>query len=49
LDDGTSQVTEFTYNDQGQLTSAIDPLGRQTVYTYAANGIDLLEVRQTTG
>jgi RHS repeat-associated protein len=49
VDDGTSQVSAFTYNDQGQLTSVVDPLGRRTTYTYAANGIDLLEARQTTG
>lgn len=49
LDDDTSQIWEATYNTPGSLTSQKDPLGRQTTYTYAANGIDLLEVRQTTG
>ena len=49
LDDGTSQIWESTYNTPGSLTSQKDPLGRQATYTYAANGIDLLEVRQTTG
>jgi RHS repeat-associated protein len=49
LDDGTSQILEKTYNTQGKVTSLIDPLGRRTSYVYAANGIDPLEVRQTTG
>jgi RHS repeat-associated protein len=49
LDDGSTQAWQATYNDQGRVTSRTDPLGRQTTYAYAANGIDLLEVRQTTG
>jgi RHS repeat-associated protein len=49
LADGTTQRTRTTVNPQGHVTSRIDPLGRTTTYSYAANGIDLLEVRQTTG
>jgi RHS repeat-associated protein len=49
LDDGASQISQATYNAQGKVTSRTDPLGRETSYTYAANGIDLSEVRQTTG
>ncbi len=49
LDDGSTQLRQSTVNDKGQVTSSTDPLGRRTTYTYAANGIDLLEVRQTTG
>ncbi|MCL4845398.1 MAG: hypothetical protein KJ066_02575 [Acidobacteria bacterium] len=49
LDDGTTQETLATYNASGHVTSRTDPLGRTTTYTYAANGRDLLEVRQTTG
>ena len=49
LDDGTTQAWAWTYNAEGQVTSATDPLGRTPAYTYAANGRDLLEVRQTTG
>ena len=49
LDDGTSQIWSTTYNGQGNVTSQTDPLGRETSYSYATNGIDLLEVRQTTG
>jgi YD repeat-containing protein len=46
LDDGTSQVHETTYNLQGSVLSQSDPLGRQTSYTYAADGVTLTEVRQ---
>jgi RHS repeat-associated protein len=31
------------------VTRATDPLGRVTTYTFAANGIDLLETRQVNG
>ncbi len=48
LEDGTTQLSQASYNDQGNVTSRTDPLGRQTTYVYAANGIDLLEVRQTS-
>ncbi|MDE3155354.1 MAG: peptidase C39, bacteriocin processing, partial [Acidobacteriota bacterium] len=48
LDDGSSQIWQATYNDEGQVTSRTDPLGRQTSETYDTNGIDLLTVRQTT-
>ena len=48
LDDGTTQIWQASYNDQGNVTSRTDPLGRQTTYVYAANGIDLLEIRQTS-
>lgn len=47
LDDGSTQVTQMAYNAQGMVTSKTDPLGRQTTYAYAANGIDVVEVRQT--
>ena len=46
LEGGASQVTEMTYNAKGMVTSRIDPLGRQTNYTYATNGLDLLQVEQ---
>jgi RHS repeat-associated protein len=48
LDDGASQISRATYNGQGQVTSRTDPAGRQTAYAYAANGIDLVEARQTS-
>jgi len=46
MEGGVSQVTAATYNAQGMVTAKTDALGRQTTYTYAANGLDLLEVRQ---
>lgn len=49
LDDGTSQISDATYNTQGSVITKTDPLGRQTGYTYRTNGVDLLDVRQTTG
>ncbi|MDA8093981.1 MAG: RHS repeat protein [Betaproteobacteria bacterium] len=48
LSDGTSQVTHYNYNVQGLVTQRIDPDGRETDYTYAPNGIDLVEVQQKT-
>jgi YD repeat-containing protein len=37
------------YNLKGKITRQTDPLGRANTYTYAANGIDLLEVRRVNG
>jgi YD repeat-containing protein len=48
LDDGSTQLRAQGVNGQGMVTSTTDPLGRQTTYTYAANGIDRLETRQVT-
>src|SRR5258708_6441929 len=49
LDDGTTQAYRAEYNAQGQTTKRTDPLGRETDYAYAANGIDLLTVNQKNG
>lgn len=49
LSDGTTQLTSYTYNAEGQVTKKIDPDGRETDYTYAPNGIDLVEVQQKDG
>ena len=46
LDGGASQVSTFTYNSKNQITSRTDPAGRQTTFTYATNGLDLLQVEQ---
>jgi RHS repeat-associated protein len=53
LDDGTSQVTNITYNysastSGGLPTSVTDPKGRAQKYAYATNNIDLLTVQQLT-
>jgi RHS repeat-associated protein len=47
LDDGSTQLYYREYNGFGNITKAVDPVGRTFSYTYAANGIDLLETRQT--
>jgi RHS repeat-associated protein len=47
LDDGSTQLYYREYNSSGHITTAVDPAGRTFSYTYAANGIDLLETRQT--
>ena len=49
LDDGSTQLYTYEYNDFGNVTKSIDPVGRTFSYIYAENGIDLLEVRQTRG
>lgn len=46
LDDGSTQLERYSYNELGNVTQTIDPLGRTTNFTYAANGIDLNSVRQ---
>jgi RHS repeat-associated protein len=48
LDDGSTQLKQFAYNAAGNMTSAIDPVGRQTTMTYASNNIDLTSVQQKT-
>jgi RHS repeat-associated protein len=49
LDDGTTQLYQYAYNQFDRVTSSIDPLGRESDFIYAANLIDLLEVHQKTG
>jgi RHS repeat-associated protein len=49
LDDGTSQIREYAYNAQGQMTLARDPLGRETTHEYAPNGIDRIATHQKNG
>ena len=47
LDDGSTQLYYREYNDFGNVTKTVDPVGRTFSYRYDANGIDLLETRQT--
>ena len=49
MDDGSTQLFQYQYNAIGKVTKEIDPLGRETDYTYAANNIDLLTVTQKNG
>lgn len=49
LNDGTTQLDQYAYNAMGNVTSHIDPVGRETTFVYSLSGIDLIETRQTTG
>ena len=49
LDDGSSQVYAYEYNSLGGKIRETDPFGRTTIYTYAPNEVDLLEVRRIRG
>lgn len=49
LDDGSSQIYRYEYNSKGHKTRVTDPMGRETRYTYATNGIDLLKAEQKNG
>jgi len=49
LDDGSTQLYQYSYNTLGKVTKAIDPLGRETVYEYSSDGIDLLRIKQKNG
>jgi len=42
--DGTTQLSRYSYNAQGNLIQAIDPVGRVTTLEYAPNGIDLTSI-----
>lgn len=48
LSDGTPQLVQTYYNEMGNLTKTVDPIGRTTEYSYETNGVDLLEMRQTS-
>ncbi len=48
LDDGTTQLSQADYNSVGNVNHTVDPVGRETYYDYAGNGIDVLDVRQRT-
>ncbi len=43
---GTNQIWRYTYNVWGHITQSVDPVGRTFTYSYAANGIDLVEKDQ---
>ncbi|WP_349963057.1 RHS repeat-associated core domain-containing protein [Rhizobium sp. ZPR3] len=45
LDDGTSQISLYAYDSNGNLTQATDPAGRITYYAYT-DGIDVAAVSQ---
>ncbi len=49
LDDGSTQLMRASYNAQGNVTAQSDAVGRQALYDYADNGIDVLRVKQVNG
>ncbi|MEZ0191977.1 RHS repeat-associated core domain-containing protein [Ralstonia solanacearum] len=49
LDDGSTQLMRISYNAQGNVTAQSDAVGRQALYDYADNGIDVLRVKQVNG
>lgn len=49
LDDGSSQIYQYQYNNIGKVTRLIDPTNRITLFNYASNQIDLLSVQQEAG
>ena len=49
LGDGTSQLTQYAYNSLGNPTQITDPHGRVTTISYYGNGIDVFQVKNTTG
>jgi len=47
LADGSTELTDINYNAQDNIASTIDPMGRETSYSYAKNGIDVTQVRKS--
>ena len=45
----TTQLWQYDRNALANVTRAVDPLGRETLFDYAPNGSDLLAVRQKNG
>ncbi len=48
LDDGSTQLTQKSYNSLGRVTSITDPVGRVTEIVYAQNQIDPVQILQQT-
>lgn len=48
LDDGSTQLTQTDYNDLGNVIREVDALGREVVYEYATNQIDVLRIKRKT-
>lgn len=44
-----TQATKFVYNARSNVTKITDPVGRETVFDYDTNGIDIVAVKQKTG
>ncbi len=48
MDDGSEQLYQYSRNSLGKITNVIDPIGIAYTCVYAANQIDLLQVRNTS-
>jgi RHS repeat-associated protein len=46
---GTTQLAQYSYNSLANVTLVVDPEGRSTQYTYAPNGIDVIQTQQWDG
>jgi RHS repeat-associated protein len=46
LPDGSTELTDINYNNQDNVSSTVDPMGRETDYSYAKNGIDVTQIRK---
>lgn len=46
LPDGTTQLTQKSYNAFGNVTRTVDPEGREVLYEYADNQIDLVRIKR---
>src|SRR5260221_13461849 len=46
---GTTQLSQYSYNGLGNITSGVDPSGRITQFIYATNGIDVMQVQHYNG
>ena len=46
---GTTQLSQYSYNGLGNITSGVDPSGRITQFIYATNGIDVMQVQHSNG
>ncbi len=49
LDNGQTQLKQFAYNAAGNRTEQTDPVGRQTLFSYAPNLTDIIAIAQATG
>ena len=49
IEDGSTQLWQYDQNALANITRSVDPLGRETLTDYAANNIDVVQVRQKNG
>jgi RHS repeat-associated protein len=44
-----TQATKYQYNAQGNVTRVTDPVGREMLYEYDTNGVDIIALKRRTG